>query len=479
MGDKHLQEAVPDGAAAVRYQPYSEYKESGVEWIGNVPKHWGVKRLKFLSIKIGSGVTPRGGATVYQNSGIPLLRSQNIHFDGLKLHDVAFIDESVHADMKNSQVKTGDVLLNITGASIGRCYFWGDEYEDANVNQHVCIIRPNAIITTSYLFYAMSSDAGQTQINVEQTGAGREGLNFEALKTFSFSLPSIPEQQTIAAFLDYKTAKIDALIAKKKALLEKLLEKRTALISHAVTKGLDPKASMRDSGIDWLGEIPAHWETKRIKHLLKYKKAAIKTGPFGSQLQSSEMNDSEVKVYNQKNVISQDLKGGNNYISFEKYRDLIAFEVFPDDLLVTTRGTIGRCLIVPHDAEKGILHPCLMRLQINQKQILNSYLKVLIGESGFVFEHLKLMSNATTIEVIYSESLKEVWLPIPPVDEQYKILEHLNESIGELEAFTHKVEIVITRLQEYRSALITNAVTGKIDVRNFRLPEAEELVNHG
>jgi type I restriction enzyme, S subunit len=219
--------------------PSAPMRDSGIDWLGEIPAHWEVKRLKFLSTKIGSGVTPRGGATVYQDSGIPLLRSQNIHFDGLKLQDVAFIDESIHADMKNSQVLNGDVLLNITGASIGRCNFWSGEYEDANVNQHVCIIRPNEKVKTSYLCYAMSSNVGQAQIDIEQTGAGREGLNFEALKTFTFSLPSSEEQQAIVDFLNDKTAKIDGHKEKIESVITRLQEYRSALITNAVTGKID------------------------------------------------------------------------------------------------------------------------------------------------------------------------------------------------------------------------------------------------
>jgi type I restriction enzyme S subunit len=118
----------------------------------------------------------------------------------------------------------------------------------------------------------------------------------------------------------------------------------------------------KDSGVAWLGEIPAHWRVVPIKRHLPPKASAIKTGPFGSQLLSSEMNDSDVKVYNQRTVLDSDFEQGENYISEEKFRELSAFQAFPGDFLITTRGTIGRCAIVPERSEKGILHPCLMRL---------------------------------------------------------------------------------------------------------------------
>ncbi len=135
-----------------------------------------------------------------------------------------------------------------------------------------------------------------------------------------------------------ETSKIDSLVAKKERLIELLQEKRTALISHAVTKGLDPDVPRKDSGVEWLGEIPAHWTLTTIKRLLVGQKGAIKTGPFGSHLHSSEMMDSEIKVFNQRTVIDRDILGGLNYISMAKFDELKAFEAFPGDLLITTRG---------------------------------------------------------------------------------------------------------------------------------------------
>lgn len=167
-------------------------KNSGVEWIGDIPEHWDVKKLKYLTSKIGSGITPSGGATTYVDKGIPLLRSQNIHFDGLVLDNVANISLNVHKSMKNSQVKQHDVLLNITGGSLGRCCY-NSSNDEMNVNQHVCIVRPNNLIKGEFLNGLMSSEVGQKQIWFFQQGGGREGLNFQNLKNFDFPLPSIDE----------------------------------------------------------------------------------------------------------------------------------------------------------------------------------------------------------------------------------------------------------------------------------------------
>ena len=170
--------------------------------------------------------------------------------------------------------------------------------------------------------------------------------------------PPKTEQSAIAVlFLTAKQPELMRWWRKKETVaIELLQEKRTALITGAVTKGLpaaaaaqaglDPTVSMKDSGVEWLGKIPEHWEVWRLKHILKAQKGAIKTGPFGSQLQSSEMIAGDIKVYNQRNVLDYDFSGGDNYITLEKFTDLSAFETFPGDLLITTRGSMGRCVLV-------------------------------------------------------------------------------------------------------------------------------------
>jgi len=252
-----------------------------------------------------------------------------------------------------------------------------------------------------------------------------------------------------------------------------LQEKRAAIISQAVTKGLPSTDSgqatltvpMKDSGIEWLGEIPAHWEVKRLKFAVVQRPGAIKTGPFGSQLLASEMVEGEVKVYNQQNVIERDLSHGENYITRAKFGELRAFEVFSGDILLTTRGTIGRCVILPEGFEPGILHPCLMRVQPDLKKLAPEFLAFLIEDSSLVQTQLFLLSNATTIEVIYSDTMRNVTVPVPPLDEQEQIIDYLRRQTADLDALIAKVREGIEKLKEYRTALISAAVTGKIDVR--------------
>src|SRR5690554_5730069 len=224
-----IQQAVTQGL-----DPNVPMKDSGVDWIGEIPEHWEIKRIKHVTSKIGSGVTPSGGGSTYLDEGIPLLRSQNIHFDRIDLTDVARISRKTYQDMSNSQVKKGDVLLNITGGSIGRCYFV-DTDEDMNVNQHVCIVRPMKNIETVFLNAFLASEVGQGQIWFFQQGGGREGLNFQALKNFSLALPPTAEQKKIVFFIEKESAELNELIELQRKQIQKLKEYKTTLINSAVT----------------------------------------------------------------------------------------------------------------------------------------------------------------------------------------------------------------------------------------------------
>jgi type I restriction enzyme S subunit len=225
------------------------YKDSGIEWIGEIPEHWEVKKLKHIKNKIGSGITPRGGAEVYLTSGYPLIRSQNIYFDGIRLDDVAYISEEIHNSMSNSKVYPNDVLINITGGSIGRCYFVSNEFNEANVNQHVCIIRPNQKILTEYLYNLLRSDICQLQITLSQTGGNREALNFEDLKNFIIPLPNIEEQTIILENIKNKEGEINTIISQTEKEIELLKEYKTALISEVVLGKVDVREeTLSESG---------------------------------------------------------------------------------------------------------------------------------------------------------------------------------------------------------------------------------------
>ena len=209
-------------------------KDSGIEWIGNIPEHWSIKKIKYIASKIGSGKTPKGGAEVYEDEGITFIRSQNVYDDGLRLEDVKYISENIDAEMHATRLLFGDVLFNITGASIGRCCIYSLQ-DKGNVNQHVCIVRTNEKCYNDYLRYVLNSDIGKVQTAINQMGGNRDSLTFEQIGLFIFPLPPQHEQIEIANVLRDRCEHIDNIINGKKKQLTSIHQYKRSLIYEYVT----------------------------------------------------------------------------------------------------------------------------------------------------------------------------------------------------------------------------------------------------
>ena len=212
----------------------AKMKETGFEWIGMVPEHWDVKKIKYLTSKIGSGKTPKGGSDVYIDEGVLFIRSQNVYDGYFDLSSVAFISHEIDSAMSNTRVYRNDVLLNITGGSIGRsCLYESDEL--ANVNQHVCIIRCNNQMRPKFMQYFWNSRIGKISIDIYQSGANREGLNFTEIGNTLVPTPELHEQDQIIVYLDGKCGVINDVIQQKHSLINKLTEYKKSLIYEVVT----------------------------------------------------------------------------------------------------------------------------------------------------------------------------------------------------------------------------------------------------
>lgn len=445
------------------YKPYASYKSSGVEWVGEVPGHWIAGRFSRVMAGIKDGTH---GSFQRLSDGKPLLSAKNVANGFIEISD----DESLISNADHNEIVAsgypvlGDLLLTIVG-SIGRACVYPFE-EPVAFQRSVCFIRLSPLAEPKFFYYFTQSKFFQEQLQSKSKSSAQSGIYMGDISAMAIAYPlGKAEQCEIVAHLDRETARIDGLVSKKTCFIELLREKRQALITHAVTKGLDPNVKMKDSGVEWLGQVPAHWDVSPVKYLAIPKAGAIKTGPFGSQLTSAEMQRGTVKVYNQRNVIDGDLTSGENYITEEKFHQLASFQVFPGDVLITTRGTIGKVAIVSNEAEIGILHPCLMRVQVDETKIRKEFFVCLLGDSHLLQAQIVYLSNASTIEVIYSETMASIVVPVPPVNEQSDILDYLDQEITRLDMIINKTERSIELLKERRSALITAAVTGQIDLR--------------
>lgn len=244
---KEKRQAVISQAVTKGLNPDAPMKPSGVEWLGDVPEHWNTTRLVFLATKIGSGKTPLGGALVYESSGVIFIRSQNVYDDGIRLDDVSFISDEIDSEMSATRVLSWDVLLNITGASIGRCALVPKEFLAANVNQHVCILRFGDSCVARWVHACLCSNAAKEQIRSLQTGSGREGLNFSQVGAIRVTMPPDKEIESILNYLGKEMHRIDSALADMENSRILLRERRSALISAAVTGQIDVRGFAEQS----------------------------------------------------------------------------------------------------------------------------------------------------------------------------------------------------------------------------------------
>ncbi len=441
-------------------KPYPKYKESGVEWIGTIPENWERSIIKRYILEHKQGFYSNEN---YVSDGTKLLRITDIDDNAnVCFNNCPYVKISEY-EKNNFSLKVGDFLFARSG-TIGR-FGVINFNEDAIFASYLIRFRFSKLIFINFLKYYFFSSFFRSYLSADLHGGANKNIHAENIKDQIIILPPISEQKQIASFLDKKTTQIDELINKKKQMIELLKEERTSIINQAVTKGIKSNIKMKNSGVEWIGDIPEHWELKKLKYLLINNKGALKTGPFGSQLKNSELDkNGTVAVYNQRNVLDDNYIEIKDFINEKKYTALKDFEIFPGDILITSRGTIGYSSIFPNNSKKGVLHPCLIRIQLNEK-ILKSWFIIYTNFTTFFKHNIFLNSNSTTIEVIYGYTLREILIPIPPKSEQKEILSSIEKETKRIDIIISKCEKEIELLQEYRIALISEAVTGKIDVR--------------
>ncbi len=451
-------------AGGKRWKPYPTYKNSGVEWLGMVPEGWEIVKIKHLTSKVGSGKTPSGGATAYQDSGILFLRSQNVYDEKLELGDVVYISDEIDLEMRTSRVLPGDVLLNITGASLGRTYRVPLDFPLANVNQHVCILRFGD--TAGFAAWMMKSTLMKAQIAFCQSGAAREGLNFEEIRALFFPLPPLPEQQAIAAFLDQQCAQIDSLIEKKERMLDLLEEKRRAVITQAVTRGLDPTVPMKDSGVEWLGMVPKEWEVKALKF-------------FFPQLRSGVSVNAEPRPATEDSfgVLKTSCVYGNEFIPTENKRvfdneiERLTCHVTKNSLIISRMNTpelVGNCGYVECDYPNLFLPDRLWLANFElQRQTSPRFVwYLLISKLLVSITAILATGTSGSMKNLAQDKFLGIYVALPPLPEQQAIADYLDAQCAAMDSQRKSLEKSIELLREYRASLITHAVTGKIDVRD-------------
>jgi type I restriction enzyme, S subunit len=380
-----------------------------LKWLGEIPEHWEVKQLKRLtSLRAGYAITSEnieevGEYPVFGGNGVRGFTSSYTHEGEFPL------------------IGRQGALCGCVKFAHGK--FWASE--------HAVVATPKPEVNPYWLMYLL----GAMSLNAYSESAAQPGLGVETISALRVCMPFITEQRTITAFLDREAAKIDALIAKKEQFIELLQEKRAALISHAVTKGLDPSAPMKDSGVEWLGEIPEHWEVKQLKRLASLRAGYAITSEIIEEV-------GEYPVF-----------GGNGIRGFTS--SYTHEGEFP---LIGRQGALCGCVSFAHGRFWASEHAVVVT---PKPEVSPYWLTFLLGAMS-----LNTYSESAAQPGLGVETISVLRVPMPHIAEQRAIADFLDSEIAKIDTLRSKINNAIDKLKEYRTALISAAVTGKIDVRD-------------
>lgn len=440
---------------------YDNYKATNLDWIGKIPSHWSVIQLKFLLSKIYSGNTPSTSNDnfwdLFTENGIPWVAISDItKSNGILTETSKRITEEGRKDKGLEILPIGTLLLSIF-ASLGKTTRLGIE---ATINQAIIGLETNNKLTTEFLQYLLKDS--ERYLSYYSSASTQENLNLTKIKNLQFSIPSIEEQTAIASFLDYKTNLIDATIEKKKHLIEVLKEKRQAVINEAVTKGLNANASMKNSGVEWLGEIPENWSVVKLKHIANTITDGAHISPDLStpdfpfistvDLQKGEIMWEKCLMTSESNYFYLKNNGCKPEIG---------------DVLYSKDGTIGKTTVIKEDKE-FVVASSLIITKPNECRIIPGYLEYLLRSNISTLQIDALLSGVALRRVSLNK-FSNLTIPLPPLDDQKKFLDDNNEMHKNYLISLAKLKKSILLLQNYRQSLISEAVTGKIDVRDWEI----------
>ena len=363
------------------------------------------------------------------------------------------------------RVRHGDTIISTVRTYLRAIAPVREPEENLIVSTGFVVIRPRASLVPEFVGYLVSASYFIEEVIARSTGVSYPAINASELVRIPVAVPSHDEQSTIAAFLDRETAKIDGLVGEQRRLIELLKEKRQAVISHAVTKGLNPHAPMKSSGIEWLGDVPKHWEQSRLKYNVSgLIDTEHKTAPF--------FDDGEYLVVRTTNI-----KDGKLLLDGGKYTNADGFEEWtrraipkPGDIMFTREAPAGEACLVPENIQLCMGQRTVL-VQI-EHAILDSNFALWSLYGGLASEFVSVLSQGSTVVHFNMSDIRNIPIMLPPMTEQVDIAEFLAKALAKFDTLTAEAERAIDLLQERRTALISAAVTGKIDVRGLVQSEA-------
>ncbi len=434
------------------FSTYPAYKDSGIEWLGEVPEHW--KEKPFFSL-----VSER----CESNAGMKQENLLSLSYGRIVNKDINSLDGLLPASFETYQVvHPGDIVFRLT------------DLQNDKRSLRSAIVREAGIITSAYLagvcrgifpefasFLFRAYDS--IKVFYSMGGGLRQSMKYSDMKWLPIFLPEWQEQTQIARFLDHETARIDALIEEQQRLIELLKEKRQAVISHAVTKGLDPTVPMKDSGVEWLGEVPAHWALVPFGLAFEYQE--------GPGIMAVDFRDEGVPLVRISGVQGRWVNlEGCNYLEPSKVKEKWAhFRLDKGDLIISGSASMGLVSEVGEDAAGAVAYTGLIRLKPRANVSIRDFIRSVVGSYQF-HAQIDLLKAGSTIQHFGPTHLSQMKVVLPPVNEQAQIAAYVDTISVQFDELLGEAENTNALLQERRSALISAAVTGKIDVRGWQPP---------
>jgi len=436
------------------FPKYDRYKDSGVEWLEELPEHWSVGVLTRIAARIVVGIA-EAATHAYSDEGVPILRSTNIR-SGKIIGDILKIDPNFSEERGSKLIKSGDLVTVRTGNAGVTAIV------PSNLDGCQCftmlITTLNTNTDSEFYCFFVNSLLAQSYFSVEGWGTAQINISVPILKALPITIPPLPEQRSIATFLDRETTKIDELIAEQRQLIDLLKEKRQAVISHAVTKGLNPDAPMKDSAIEWLGEVPEHWEVTRLNYY-----STIENGTTPSREDFKYWTDGNIPWLSSGEVNQYKVSNAAEFITAIALQDC-SLRLLPKGTIIV--GMIGQ------GKTRGMSAILEIEATINQNlaaiiptsHLTSDYLHYIFQCS---YKALREWGRGGNQAALNCEILASIRIPIPPIVEQERIINFLQNETAKLDELIAEAQHAIALLQERRTALISAAVTGKIDVRSL------------
>jgi len=451
---------------ARRFQRYSAYKDSRVEWLGEIPAHWAVRRLKTFASARLSNVDKK---SLEGQEPVRLCNYVDVYYNERITGDLEFMAATATPEqVRTFALRAGDVLITKDSESwtdIAVPAVVAESLPDVLCGYHLALIRPHDGYDGAFLVRAFAAVGLRDQFQVAANGITRFGLGGDAIRAGLFAVPPLQEQRAIGAFLDRETARIDALVAKKERLIELLQEKRAALITRAVTTGLDPNVPMKDSGVEWLGQIPAHWNAKRLRRLVN----SIEQG-WSPECENREADVDEWGVLKAGCINYGEFVGREHKALPSTLKPIAALEVRQGDLLMSSRASgsrdlVGSVAVVPMCRPRLLLCDKLFRLHVDDHESHKEFLAYAMN-SRVTRSQIEVVTSGGSglANNIAQDVVKDLVVSLPPASEQAAIAVFLDRETARIDALAAKVRDAVARLKELRITLISAAVTGKIDV---------------